>query len=91
MALRFFADHCVSRFVIDSLRGAGHQVDRLGDHLPTDVPDSEVIAKAKELDSILVTLNGDFADVVSYPPAEYRGIIGLQVKNHPKVTALLDF
>ncbi len=46
MARRFFADHCVSRFVIDSLRSAGFDVDRLGDHLPTDAPDMEVIAKA---------------------------------------------
>ncbi len=36
---------------------------------------------------MLLTLDGDFADVVTYPPADYQGIIGLQVKNHPKVTA----
>jgi hypothetical protein len=37
------------------------------------------------LDSILVSLNGDFADIVSYPPARYRGIVALQVRNHPEV------
>jgi hypothetical protein len=30
-------------------------------------------------------LNGDFADIVIYPPSQYGGIIALQVKNHPEV------
>jgi len=47
--------------------------------------DSVVILKAQELDSILVSLNGDFADIVTYPPANYRGIIALQVGNHPEI------
>jgi len=29
MSLRFFADHCVSNLVIQSLRNEGHQVFRL--------------------------------------------------------------
>jgi hypothetical protein len=35
--------------------------------------------------AILVSLNGDFADIVSYPPAIYKGIVALQVRNHPEV------
>ena len=34
MALRLFADHCVSNFIIESLAAAGHEVLRLKDHLP---------------------------------------------------------
>jgi len=34
MALRFFADHCVSNLIIESLAAAGHEVLRLKDHLP---------------------------------------------------------
>jgi DNA-directed RNA polymerase specialized sigma subunit len=30
MALRFFADHCVSNQIIDALREAGHEVVRRG-------------------------------------------------------------
>ncbi len=30
-------------------------------------------------------MNGDFTDIVSYPPGDYRGIIALQVGNHPEV------
>ena len=85
MTLRFFADHCVSNFIIETLREAGHDVLRLKDHIPTDSPDSVVISKAQERDAILISLNGDFADIVTYPPEKYKGIIALQVRNHPEV------
>ena len=65
MSLRFFTDHCVPHSVGEALAAAGHDVSRLRDHLPTEAPDSDVIAKAQELDAILVSLNGDFADIVS--------------------------
>lgn len=48
-------------------------------------PDEIVIAKAQELRCILVSLNGDFADIVSYPPADYQGIIAIQLHNHPEI------
>jgi len=85
MSLRFFADHCVSKSVIQALGDAGYEVLRLADCIPADSADSVVISKAQELDSILVSLNGDFADIVAYPPSEYKGIIALQVGNHPEV------
>jgi len=31
------------------------------------------------------SLNGDFADIVTYPPSDYKGIIALQVANHPEI------
>lgn len=85
MNIRFFADHCISNYIIQELRNAGHEVLRLKNHIPTDSPDSVVISKTQELDAILISLNGDFADIVTYPPANYKGIIALQVKNHPEI------
>lgn len=85
MELTFLADHCVSNSVIQALRDAGHEVLRLKDHIPTDSPDSVVISTAQQLDAVLVSLNGDFVDIVTYPPANYEGIIALQVRNHPEV------
>ena len=85
MALRFFADHCVSNAIIQTLRDAGHEVLRFRDHLPIDSADGVVIERAQQLDSLLLSLNGDFADIVIYPPANYRGIIALQVRNHPEI------
>lgn len=85
MSLKFFADHCVPTSVIQTLRQAGHEVLRLRDYNPVDSPDPLVISKAQELDAILLSLDGDFADIVSYPPAKYRGIVALQVRNHPEI------
>lgn len=85
MSLRFFADQCVPNSVTQALRDAGHDVFILKEHIPQDSNDAVVIAKAQELDAILVSLNGDFADIATYPPSQYKGIIGLQVRNHPEV------
>ena len=85
MSLRFFADHCVPNSVIQVLQGSGYEVLRLRDYLPADSSDQLVIAKAKELNAILLSLNGDFADIVTYPPNRFKGIIALQVRNHPEI------
>jgi predicted nuclease of predicted toxin-antitoxin system len=85
MGFRFFADHCVSNAIMQTLRETGHEVVRLREQLPIESPDAVVIAKAQQLDAILLSLNGDFADIVAYPPADYQGIIALQVRNHPEI------
>ncbi len=85
MGLRFFADHCVPTSVIRMLRDAGHEVLVLREHIPPDSDDTAVMAKAQELDAVLVSLNGDFADITTYPPSRYKGIIALQIRNHPEV------
>jgi len=85
MSLRFFADHCIPNLVIQTLRDAGHEVFRLQNHIAPDSSDALVISKTQELDSILISLDADFSDIVTYPPRNYKGIIALQVRNHPEV------
>jgi predicted nuclease of predicted toxin-antitoxin system len=70
---------------MDALRATGAEVLRLREHLPTDAPDERVLATAQQLGAILVSLNGDFANIVTYPPTRYHGIIALQVHNHPEI------
>jgi predicted nuclease of predicted toxin-antitoxin system len=85
MALRFLADHCISNFIIRTLQDAKHEVLRLKDLLPVDSSDAVVITKAQEINAILVSLNGDFADIVTYPPKLYQGIVALQLRNHTEI------
>ena len=85
MNLRFFADHCISNLIIETLQSWDNEILRLRDYIQVDALDHEVILKAQKLDAILVTLNGDFADIITYPPEMYKGIIALQVRNHPEV------
>jgi predicted nuclease of predicted toxin-antitoxin system len=80
----FFLDHCVPNRVGTMLTAEGHQVVRLRDVLPTNSPDHVVMMKAEELDAVPVSLNGDFADITTYPPANHRGIVALQVRNRPQ-------
>ena len=65
MALRFLADHCISNTIVQTIRGAAHEVVRLRDVLPVESPETIVIAKAQEADAILLSMNGDFADIVT--------------------------
>jgi predicted nuclease of predicted toxin-antitoxin system len=85
MLFNFFIDQCVPFQVVKFLQDAEYNTFILRDFIPIESPDSVVIAKAQELDSILISLNGDFADIVTYPPSLYGGIISLQVKNHPEI------
>ena len=89
MGLRFLADHCISNLIIQTLRDRRHEVVRLRDVLPVESPDAIVNAKAQDLDAILLSLNGDFADIVTYPPENYKGIVALQMRNHPEILAQL--
>lgn len=53
--------------------------------MPVESADSLVITKAQEIGAVLLSLNGDFADIVTYPPAKFKGIVALQARNHPEV------
>jgi predicted nuclease of predicted toxin-antitoxin system len=91
MSLCFFSDQCVPTEISDTLKRYGHEVTVLRDVLPIRSLDPAVIAKAQELNAILVSLNGDFADIVNYPPSAYGGIVAIQLKNHPEtIPALME-
>jgi predicted nuclease of predicted toxin-antitoxin system len=59
-------------------------VSAVHEHLPANSPDPVVIAKAQELHAVLLSLNGDFSDIVAFPPKRYRGIVAIQLHNHPE-------
>ncbi len=45
--------------------------------------------KAQELNALLVSLNGDFSNIVQYPPSAYGGIVALQVRDRPEVVEVI--
>ncbi len=85
MSLLLFSDQCVPAEITDILRRHGHQVTLLREVLPIRSLDPVVIAKAQELGAVFLSLNGDFADIVTYPPGKYQGIVSLQLHNHPEI------
>lgn len=78
-------DQCVPASIGQFLRDSGYDVLVLKDYISIESPDETVITKVQELGAVLVSLNGDFADIVTYPPANYRGIISIQLRNHPEI------
>lgn len=56
MSLRFFSDQCVPAEITDTLRRHRHQVTVLREVLPIRSADSTIIAKAQELNSVLLSL-----------------------------------
>ncbi len=84
MSLRFLSDQCVPMEITDTLKQHGHEAMLLREVLPIRSPDPVVIAKAQELGAILLSLNGDFADIVAYPPSNFGGIVAIQLQNHPE-------
>lgn len=89
MSLQLFSDQCVPTEITDALRRQGHYVTLLREILPIDSLDAVVIAKAQERAEILLSLNGDFADIVTYPPANFLGIVAVQLHNHPQIVPQL--
>ena len=85
MSRRFLGDQCVPAEITDILRRNGHQVTLLREVLSIRSLDPAVIAKAQEMGAILLSLNGDFADIVTYPPGHYLGIMAIQLHNHPEI------
>jgi predicted nuclease of predicted toxin-antitoxin system len=57
----------------------------LGDVLPVESSDAIVLTTAQEIDAVLISLDGDFADIINYPPKDFKGIIALQMRNHPEI------
>ncbi len=89
MSLAFLSDQCVPEEITRFLTQHGHRVIRLRDVLPIRSPDPVVISKAEQLGLILLSLNGDFSDIVAYPPDGYAGIIAIQLHNHPEAIPAL--
>jgi len=88
MALRFLADHCISNFIVQTLRDAKYEVFRLRDLLPVDSSDAVGHCKSSGSQRYTLVPEGDFADIVTYPPRNYRGIVALQMRNDSEPEAV---
>jgi len=65
------------------LEEAGHSVSTVAEERLQGEADATIAAVCRSLGLCLLTLDLDFAQATSYPPADYPGIIVLR---HPKPT-----
>ncbi|MCK6576569.1 MAG: DUF5615 family PIN-like protein [Anaerolineae bacterium] len=84
-------DASTPRRFLESLRAWGYDVERSLAHLPGAAADEKVIALAQQLDTVLLSVDLDFSNIVTYPPADYASIIVLRdvPEQEVKVEAVL--
>jgi predicted nuclease of predicted toxin-antitoxin system len=77
--MKFLLDANMPRSAASLLRKLGHEVEDVRDVLPDGADDAAVAAHAQARQRILITRDFDFADIRNYPPANYAGIIVLEL------------
>ncbi len=77
--MRFLLDANMPRSAAAAVQRLGHEVVDVRDIGLGGADDAQIAAYAKEHKLVLVTRDFDFSDVRNYPPAEYAGIIVLEL------------
>lgn len=70
------------------LKQAGHDALTIHDQHMAGHPDSQVAFVCQAEQRVLLTLDLDFSDIRTYPPAEYFGIIVLRPRTQAKPAVL---
>ena len=76
--MRFKIDENLPVEMAEELRAAGYEAATVGDQRLIGTNDRHLSEVCKIEDRILVTLDLDFADIRTYPPDEYPGLIVLR-------------
>jgi predicted nuclease of predicted toxin-antitoxin system len=84
----FKVDENLHPDVADFLRQHGHDALTVYDQGLRGHPDTDVAAVCQRETRGLLTLDLDFADIRSYPPADYAGIIVLRIGDQSRPAVL---
>ena len=77
--MRFLLDANMPRSAVGAIQRLGHEAVDVRDVGLGGADDAQIAAYAKEHNLALVTRDFDFSDIRNYPPAEYAGIIVLEL------------
>lgn len=77
--MRFLLDANMPRSAAGAVQRLGHDAVDVRDVGLGGADDAQIAAYAKEHSYALVTRDFDFSDVRNYPPADYTGIIVLEL------------
>jgi predicted nuclease of predicted toxin-antitoxin system len=70
------------------LRASGHECDTVYDEALSGARDERVVERCRVEQRALLTLDLDFADIRSYPPGEYHGIVVLRPSESDRTRVL---
>lgn len=82
--MRFKVDENLPVEAAEALRQAGHDAVTVLEQEYGGSTDARLAALCQRESRILVTLDMDFADIRTYPPAEYPGLIVLRLRQQDK-------
>jgi predicted nuclease of predicted toxin-antitoxin system len=84
MEMRFKKDENLPLAAAELLRSAGYNAVSVFAQSLVGARDEVVARICQEESRVLITLDLDFADIRTYPPSEYEGIIVLRIRNQGK-------
>ena len=73
--MKFKLDENLPVEILAELRSAGHEADSVHDEDLDGKPDSTLLARVREEERILLTLDKGIGDIRSYSPEDYPGIV----------------
>jgi predicted nuclease of predicted toxin-antitoxin system len=79
--VRFLVDASLPRSAAGAIRALGHEAIDVRDIGLGGATDETIADHARRNKAALITRDFDFADVRNYPPAEYSGIVALDMPN----------
>ena len=82
--MRFKIDENLHDDVVALLAAAGHDVHTVFDEGLRGSPDEAIAEHCRDEDRTLVTLDLDFADIRTYPPAGHPGMIVLRLSSQSR-------
>lgn len=77
--MRFLVDANLPRRVTEVLRARGHEVIDVRDTDLRAASDAQIAARARTQQLCLLTRDLGFGDIRAYPPADYSGIVVLNL------------
>ena len=89
--MRFKTDENIPLEAVALLRAAGHDALSVFDQSLAGQPDGRIATVCQGEDRALITLDTDFSDIRTYPPADYPGLLVLRLPRQsvPEVTRIV--
>ncbi len=82
--MKFKVDENLPVELTGELRGAGHEAVTVAEQQLVGSSDLDLSEVCRSEDRVLVTLDLDFADIRTYPPEDYPGMIVLRLARQDK-------
>ena len=86
--MKFKIDENLPVEVADVVRGAGYDASTVSEERLSGRKDPAIAAICRQEARTLVTLDTDFADIRTYPPAQYSGLVVLRLRRQDKPSVL---